>query len=1434
MRPSESYKTPKYYMGIDIGSVSLNLVIIDESAKIKFSVYKRTQGRPLQVLLNSLNQVDDEFNSFNGVSVTGSGRKFAGKILGIPDINEIVTQAKAACYFHPEVHTIIEIGGQDSKLIFIEQNTETGEPAIIDHVLNEVCAAGTGSFLDLQAIRSGITIEELSALALCSKHPAGISGRCSVFAKSDMVHLLQEGTPKSDILAGLCYALARNFIVNLAKGKSFKTPVMFQGGVAANQAVVKAFEDLLGYDAGSLIIPEHFLVMGAFGSAIMARDTASGSTIQKSSLVSSIEDVLAAARFTPPEAHLKPLKPKSYYRNTEDQHFGIRHGDSAELFMGIDVGAVSTNIVLIDKLGQLVAKIYRQTQGEPVNAIQAGLEYMGDKIGDNVKISGVGITGSGRYFIGDFAGADTIINEISAQARAALHIDPEVDTIIEIGGQDSKYIKCRNGRVIDFEMNNVCAAGTGSFLEEQGERLNVQIKKDFSKLAFSSSSPVNLGVRCTVFMESDLIHHQQNGKKLGDLTAGLSYAIVSNYLEKVAGNKKIGDHIFFQGGVAANQSVAAAFENILEKPVIIPEHHNVTGAIGAALAAMDSPVEHSRFAGFRLKDRPYELKTFKCEKCPNLCIIHKVYINGKLSSYFGSLCGRYEKVDKRENYDFIPDLFKERETRILQNFDRIISTDHDACSIGIPRGFSFFDYFPFWQVFFKGLGHNVILSEPTSKRLVQKGLPNVQSETCFPVKTIYGHLDNLISNGAEQIFLPCEIDHQKNSGEVHRSFNCPYVQSLPYMVRSATGSDVKILSPVIRWSDSAKKIDRMLKKFGKSLGHSSSEIKKAVYEAWKAQKEFDEWRYRRGREFLEAIGPEDRCIVLLGKSHNIFDPGLNLHLAGKLRREGEFVIPFDMLPIENISLSDHYENVVWQNTRDLLKALFWLKNDKRFFPILLTNFGCGPDSFFIKYMEDILHDKPYLILEVDEHTGDAGLITRIEAFLDTLNAEVKTPEPSLPLNLVIKSKKKRLNIWKPEPAIMKKLENRTIYVPYVSSGFNLIFKAAFEYAGFDCSILPKPDDQCEYLGRQVTSGRECHPFMVTCGNFVKMTHEPRFDPEHAAAFMLNYDGCCRFSQYSIGHAGLFKRLGLSEVPVIAPLTSTRYEEFSKLFGLGFTIQLWQGLMASEVLDRIRLHVRPYEKKSGETDRIYESGLANIAKAITASGSLFSSKKRGIYAALREAAKDLEEVPVDRSVPRPVVGVLGEFYTVLNRWANQDFIRTLEKLGVEVRLHGLTITNNLALYSTYYHYRDRLDAGKIGSAFYYFLKKFWINSRVRHAEQFLGEEIRQSGTINMETIMRETEPYIHFDIDTILSAFTARVRGFALSDVSGICNLYVLNCMLGNITIPVFKNALRSYPNFPLLNLIFDAQLGTNMLTRIEAFVHQVKLQFDSGNGLSGS
>ncbi len=470
--------------------------------------------------------------------------------------------------------------------------------------MNTLCAAGTGSFLDQQASRLGLTIEEFGQLALKSENPPRIAGRCSVFAKSDMIHLQQIATPDYDIVAGLCYALARNFKSNIGKGKTFAKPISFQGGVAANVGMRRAFMEVLEVSEGDLIIPKYFASMGAIGAILVTRETAGARKGWKG--LDGLTRYLSEQQEA--DTPLKPLSLSSRHltpREPSVSSYAASEGGKIRAYLGIDVGSISTNLVVIDEEKRVLAKRYLMTAGRPIEAVRTGLQEIGEEIGDRLEIQGVGTTGSGRYLTADFVGADLVRNEITAQATAAIQIDPAVDTIFEIGGQDSKYISIDNGVVVDFEMNKVCAAGTGSFLEEQAEKLDISIKGEFGDLALSAEDPVRMGERCTVFIESDLVHHQQKGSEKDDLVAGLSYSIVQNYLNRVVGDRRIGNRIFFQGGTAFNKGVVAAFEKVLDKEIIVPENHDVTGAIGVAILAREERTwEKSGFQGIRSEPAP--------------------------------------------------------------------------------------------------------------------------------------------------------------------------------------------------------------------------------------------------------------------------------------------------------------------------------------------------------------------------------------------------------------------------------------------------------------------------------------------------------------------------------------------------------------------------------------------------------------------------------------------------------------------------------------------------------------------------------------------------------------------------------------------------------------------------------------------------------------
>ncbi|MBI4698471.1 MAG: CoA protein activase, partial [Nitrospirae bacterium] len=701
-----------------------------------------------------------------------------------------------------------EMGGEDSKFILLDKGK------IEEFSMNSVCAAGTGSFLDQQAERLRLSIEEFGDIALESNNCPRIAGRCSVFAKSDMIHLQQIATQLKDIVAGLCFAVARNFKGSICKNMTLPLPVSFQGGVAANKGVVRAFKEVFNLDR--IIIPEHFALMSAIGAALKNIEQGVNNRFD----LKKLQEVIQARKND--EKGYEPLKDSnglgvtSNELKTKDLSLvTCRPSLPLNAYLGIDIGSISTNLAVLDEEGNLLAKRYLMTAGRPIEAVRQGLAEIGQEIGDKVKIIGAGTTGSGRYMIADFVGADIVKNEITAQACAAIDIDNEVDTIFEIGGQDSKYISIRDGIIVDFEMNKACAAGTGSFLEEQAEKLGIKIKEEFGSLAFRSQSPSCLGERCTVFMENSLLSRQQRGVPREDLVAGLSYSIVQNYINRVVGEKPVGKKIFFQGGVAFNRAVVAAFERYLDKKIIVPPNHDVTGAIGMAIIAKrrmkdrnalrvtgnglnteeppqvtchSSPV--TKFKGFDLSKRNYEIKSFECKGCDNHCEINKVEIEGeKESLFYGSRCEKYDvKRSKKYTYaqaatsenDFY-DAFAEREyllTKAHNEYgarDKSIRLDSEGQvdttrfrgakgkRIGIPRIFFFHDFLPFWSTFLWELGFEVEVSSETNKQIIHNGVESILSESCFPHKVAHGHTKDLIDKKVDAILMPSFIDFNSHN-----------------------------------------------------------------------------------------------------------------------------------------------------------------------------------------------------------------------------------------------------------------------------------------------------------------------------------------------------------------------------------------------------------------------------------------------------------------------------------------------------------------------------------------------------------------------------------------------------------------------------------------------------------------------------------------------
>ena len=1386
-------------LGIDIGSISINTVVVNSEKQIIENRYDYCYGKPFQKLHNIIGEILSKFGSsnFKYVAFTGSGGKRASQLLGGSFVNEIIAQSSAVAELYPQVKTVIEMGGEDSKLIFMDKKEGLSRSQLDDFAMNSLCAAGTGSFLDQQANRIGLSIEnEFGALALKSENPPRIAGRCSVFAKSDMIHLQQIATPLHDIVAGLCFAVARNFKSSIGRGKEFRKPIMFQGGVAANAGMVRAFTEILNLNEGELMVPEYYASMGAIGAVfhIVKENQPFTGQINVEKLNSYLTNMKSES-----VALDQLVESEAVYRKEVIRIFPP-NGQKLPVFLGLDIGSLSTNVVLIDENDNVVARRYLPTASKPLNAIQRGLKEIFDEVGDRVEVMAAGTTGSGRYLTGDFIGADTIQNEITAQATAAIAHDPTVDTIFEIGGQDSKYISIENGVVVNFEMNKVCAAGTGSFLEEQAEKLNIKIEDQFGEMALNAKAPVKLGERCTVFMESDLNAHQQQGETTENLVGGLAYSIVQNYINRVVGDRRIGDKIFFQGGVTNNKAVVAAFEKVTGKKITIPPHFDVTGAIGAAMLARKSmqPGQITRFKGFNVSELPFTIDKFTCKACSNQCEIQRVRIDGQQKPlFYGGRCDMYEVDDRKGKGKDIPNLFEERVQLLTNGFENLTSRSGKT-TIGIPRGLMiFYQQFPFWRTFFETLGFEVVVSKATDLQLVKESMELMASETCLPVEVMHGHVNDLLKQEVDYIFMPFIVNAKAKADNPTSNCNCPWVQSYPFMMNAAFQKEEirrKFLIPTLHFRFFGRVLNNELGSFfNDKFGIQKSKIVKAIALADDVQTQFENKLKERGREVLANLPADKKVAVILGRPYNTGDPSLNLRLVEKLINLDVMPIPVDYLPLDDENIFDEYPMMYWPNGQKILAATRIVERHDQLFAVYMGNFRCGPDSFLIHFVQKEMKGKPFLHLQVDEHSADAGLITRCEAFLDSFEGYSKSNKPKIQAPEVIRTNN----------------PDRVLYYPYMRDSAYAI-AAASRFCGLKSEVLPMQNEHDLELARKYTNGDECFPLVCTTGSFLKKLHEPGVDPKKVSFFMPDHNGPCRFGEYNKLQRLIFDKLGFTDVEIISPGNDDAYASISKGHASQFRLIAWKGFVAIDMLRKMQQERRPYENIKGLTNKVYKKHL----------GAVVASCDRGakdLPQVMEQAAKEFSAIPLSNGYRKPLIAIVGEIFMRDNAYCSANMVARLEALGAETIMAPFSEWLN---YSTYRYWRDSLWKGDFFGLFKSKLQEFSQDLTARKIHKAVEDVAEMERDVLIKEMLDRCGKYVHMNYDGDPPLSLGAASKMANEGISGVVAILPFTCMPGTLIASVSPLFRKDHNNIPWENIAYDGQEDAGLETRLQAFMHQ--------------
>ena len=994
----------KYYIGIDAGSVSLNCIIINQDKQIIYeSPYKRHMGRIKETVSEFIRKQYDVFGkkSIKAVAFTGNhGKNISEKIGGFYEF-ETISQVIGSLFIRPDVKSIISMGGQDTALFQISHNNGAWE---LNHFnTNGPCASGTGSFIDQQAQRLATSIYDKNMdrsqdhidriladfieLGINSRNPANVACRCTVFTKSDMIHLQNKGERLDDIIYGLHLGNARNYISTIVSNRVLEEPIIFIGGLSMNKLQVRAFKTYFH----ELIVPEYNSSIGALGVALQAFE----SGIENNLNLDYLDNARSFDSSDLPIAARLELKQTVFI---EDNLIREKiSGDVIPVYLGIDVGSTTTKYALINEEREIIHKDYVHTQGKPIEVTQRLLKTIHDEVGGKIRIKGTATTGSGRNVVGDFLNADLIIDEITAHARGAVEIDPDIDTIFEIGGQDSKYIHLVNTYPLDFDMNKVCAAGTGSFLHELANKYGINIVGEFQDIALSSKTPIKLAERCTVFMESDLVSYHQKGVQRRDLIGGLCYAIAHNYLNRVVGKRKIGNRVMFLGGPSLNKGVVAAFENILGRGLIVPKHREVLGAFGAAISVQEKMErEDSADSSFRgltnaINDRmDYKEKVCQADpNCHNQCKL-KIYDFDGRKSVWGGECGRYEvtksKGRRKENlFELRDNIWQKHMSGLYEVLegDPLMEVDGKP-TVGLQRSLYTIQTGVLWAHLFDSLGYRIVLTPPTNNRISASGIEAMTAETCYPVKVSHGHIRELAGK-TRYLFLPVIID-MPTPQDSEKGYYCPLLQSNQYMTRMALNLDKdSIIGPVIHLKrDQSGLAVELSEQISRKLGKTNREIRRALAFAMEKQDSFINEIYQKGLEIMYSHRAEDPLVVVTGRPYNLYDERLNLRLGQNLAKIGVTAIPMDFIDVRGVNLSD-FPNMYWGLGAQILRTAKYIRRNPNYFGLHLTNFSCGADSFIEHFYKYIMGDKPYLILELDEHSAVAGVMTRLEAYKNVID-----------------------------------------------------------------------------------------------------------------------------------------------------------------------------------------------------------------------------------------------------------------------------------------------------------------------------------------------------------------------------------------------------------------------------------------------------------------
>ncbi len=1270
-RPSGGAAPPAYVgLGIDVGSVNVKVCgLIGETVRHAVVAHEGDVEGALDEALAAL-ALDGEAAP-RTLATGGEGRRrIAVSDVIAPRAVEAAVEALAL-----RSRAVVTLGGEDLVVYILDQRGR-----VQTSYAGNKCASGTGEFFRQQLGRMDLDLQDLDAVA-DGAHVLKLSSRCSVFMKSDCTHRLNKGeATKGDIALSLSRVMANKVGEFLIKARVRAGHVALVGGVTQNRHLLRFLAE--AWPQIDFVVPGPARYFEAFGAAHLARALGEALPARDRRLRS-----VPAASATP----FAPLASAE----ARVSYFPSRRGPlrpDAEYVLGVDGGSTTTKVALIDtRTLEIVAAHYGRTHGDPVAALKRCLVEIGRQTGGaRPRITLAATTGSSRELLGVFLETDGVYNEIIAHAAGTTYFEPDVDTLFEIGGQDAKYVLLNNGVPVDYAMNEACSAGTGSFLEEAAAGdLRVERAEDIGPIALEAAAPLKFGEHCSAFINSDIRKAIQGGAPRADIVAGLVFSIVANYLNRVVGNRPIGERIALQGGVAKNPAVPLAFAQLVGKPVSVPPDPELMGCFGVARLAAEKEREgllaKGRFdLGALVAKEIVCQNEFTCQACDNRCSIRNLAVDGRRYP-FGGRCSRFTGLRRRgptegpQAVDHVAWRSEEVFTRSVPGAETLKPRTSQV--VGVPLALSVHSLWPFYARFFHELGVRAVLSE----RVVPEGVARQESSYCFPVEIAHGAIQDLVDRRVDFLFLPHFRDMPSlETGKVHACV-CPLTQGLPFLARQAFGVDENVLRPVVSFKQGWQACRPEFERVAERLGLGSREGGRAFDQAIEHYRRFLERYRRRGREILAEMRdrPDRLYVGILGRPYNALTADANMGIPRKFTSRGVSVVPFDMIYDEAAPI---FPNMYWYYGQQDMKAVARVKETPNLYLTWVSNFSCAPDSFMLHYLRWMMGEKPYLVLEIDSHTADAGIDTRIEAFLDIVlgfRRQARPPRPprpprryrvdgsSRPPEVVDRRSGERLRLSDPRV---------TFVWPSFGDLASPALAAATRKQGVRTEHLPVPTARSTQLARNVASGKECIPALLVLGSILEFLERraPRRPDEALVVAMPSTLGPCRTGQYHVFYERLFDELGLDHVALLVSGDDSSYGEL----GPGFVRDLWRAILLSDYFTDVRTGIRLVARDTGEALAAFERTWSDVVAAL-------ARDRRALSAALVRAGKALAAIPRRRSLAevRKVL-VVGEIYVRRDSFSVFELSEHLVAQGVFPKLSGV---------SEWIHYTDWARAYEMDAA-----------------------------------------------------------------------------------------------------------------------------------------